>query len=184
MIEYNSLFLFWSAQPGAAKALELAEDQLEEALIRAMNVERDSEHDTWDSADGDDEENETNHYVDKDNTADRLKSATADNVAQEIHHSTETPAHFSRIDLCKSKQEIIDKFPQFKHAHCLTVTLKAGEMLYLPAGWFHEVRSDSSLIDGYHMAFNYWFHPPDGQSYDTPYTSPFWNWDWQKRKQN
>jgi hypothetical protein len=53
----------------------------------------------------------------------------------------------------------------------LIVHLKAGEALYLPASWWHEVTSFGSCdIDGdgaadkgdnVHMAFNYWFHPPD-----------------------
>lgn len=45
----------------------------------------------------------------------------------------------------------------------LVVELKAGQMLYLPASWFHEVTSWASE-SGPHMAFNYWMHPPDGQS--------------------
>jgi hypothetical protein len=32
------------------------------------------------------------------------------------------------------------------------------------------------------VAFNYWFHPPDGPSYDAPYSSDFWNWDWRRRE--
>ena len=39
--------------------------------------------------------------------------------------------------------------------------LEAGQMLYLPCGWFHEVRSYGSSKEGGHLALNYWFHPPD-----------------------
>ena len=39
--------------------------------------------------------------------------------------------------------------------------LHAGEMLYLPCGWFHEVRSYGNSKEGGHLALNYWFHPPD-----------------------
>jgi Cupin-like domain len=43
--------------------------------------------------------------------------------------------------------------------------LVEGEMLYMPAGWFHEVtsqnRSQRGGDDGGHLALNYWFHPPD-----------------------
>ena len=39
--------------------------------------------------------------------------------------------------------------------------LKAGEQLYLPCGWFHEVRSYGDSAEGGHLALNYWFHPPD-----------------------
>eukprot|EP01033_Poteriospumella_lacustris_P013655 gene13655-9782_t len=47
-----------------------------------------------------------------------------------------------------------------------------GEMLFIPAGWFHEVKSQGS--EG-HIAFNYWFHPPDQlDNFDKPYSSDFW----------
>jgi len=50
----------------------------------------------------------------------------------------------------------------------IIVELSAGEMLYLPASWWHEVTSYGSEKDGKqgggkgdtHIAFNYWFHPP------------------------
>ncbi|PKI84213.1 hypothetical protein MVES1_001487 [Malassezia vespertilionis] len=50
----------------------------------------------------------------------------------------------------------------------LVVELKAGQMLYLPASWFHEVTSAATDKDR-HMAFNYWMHPPDGDSFAQPY---------------
>ncbi|PWN33342.1 uncharacterized protein FA14DRAFT_179996 [Meira miltonrushii] len=44
------------------------------------------------------------------------------------------------------------------------IHLKPGQMLYLPASWYHEVTSycDPNEKDGnnVHMALNYWFHPP------------------------
>ena len=43
----------------------------------------------------------------------------------------------------------------------LECELKAGEQLYLPCGWFHEVRSYGECAEGGHLALNYWFHPPD-----------------------
>ncbi len=49
----------------------------------------------------------------------------------------------------------------------------AGQMLYLPCGWFHEVTSYGKE----HMAFNYWWHPPDNLSrhgFLKPYTSDYW----------
>lgn len=78
------------------------------------------------------------------------------------------------------------------------VTLSAGEMLYLPAGWYHEVRSSGSTATqqtdesgkDVHMAFNYWFHPPDNcanekretvTGFTHPYSSDFWMLDWQQR---
>ncbi|KAI5198904.1 Clavaminate synthase-like protein [Aureobasidium subglaciale] len=52
------------------------------------------------------------------------------------------------------------------------VDLKAGDMLYLPTSWFHEVTSFSDESDdNIHIALNYWFHPPDGSSgkFEHPY---------------
>jgi hypothetical protein len=48
------------------------------------------------------------------------------------------------------------------------------------SGWFHEVRSSSNGSEG-HLAFNYWFHPPDGDSFEKPYATDFWPDDWKKR---
>lgn len=44
----------------------------------------------------------------------------------------------------------------------IIVELSAGEMLYLPASWWHEVTSYGSNTGKgeTHIAFNYWFHPP------------------------
>jgi quercetin dioxygenase-like cupin family protein len=62
----------------------------------------------------------------------------------------------------------------------MEVTIKAGEMLFIPAGWFHEVRSTGGGKVG-HLALNYWFHPPDGSTFEKPYTSDFWVNDWKRR---
>ena len=54
-------------------------------------------------------------------------------------------------------------------------------MLYLPAGWYHEVISfNGEKVEGeasYHMAINYWLHPPcTGPQYTRamPYPDNFW----------
>ncbi|KAG9043358.1 hypothetical protein FS837_009701 [Tulasnella sp. UAMH 9824] len=50
------------------------------------------------------------------------------------------------------------------------VNLSAGEMLYLPASWWHEVTSTSQSAPDVHMAFNYWFHPPNAlDTFALPY---------------
>eukprot|EP00457_Paulinella_chromatophora_P005772 gb/GEZN01005789.1/.p1 GENE.gb/GEZN01005789.1/~~gb/GEZN01005789.1/.p1 ORF type:complete len:559 (-),score=100.58 gb/GEZN01005789.1/:76-1728(-) len=80
--------------------------------------------------------------------------------------------------------------------------LKRGQLLYLPAGWFHEVTSigdatgassspaASADLQG-HFALNYWFHPPDNlfsvSSRSTapapasPYQGDHWQRVWQNR---
>ena len=60
---------------------------------------------------------------------------------------------FSRVDY-----ERLERFPLFKDATPMEFTVRQGQALYLPAGWFHDVSSAESG-EG-HVAFNYWFHPP------------------------
>ncbi|KAL8432594.1 hypothetical protein Efla_002826 [Eimeria flavescens] len=69
-----------------------------------------------------------------------------------------------------------------------SVWLEEGDVLYLPAGWFHEVvsysprrkqgiaGSDASSVNAnVHLAFNIWLHPPGWQgSFDEPYPDQFW----------
>ena len=45
-----------------------------------------------------------------------------------------------------------DLYPQFKHAQPVQCTVKAGDVLYLPALWFHHVRQTDWTI-----AVNYWY---------------------------
>ncbi|KAI0820526.1 Clavaminate synthase-like protein [Trametes gibbosa] len=60
------------------------------------------------------------------------------------------------------------------------VELTEGEMLYLPASWWHEVTSTST--GDVHMAFNYWFYPPDAlDSFDAPYRDTQ-VWDYLRKK--
>jgi len=77
------------------------------------------------------------------------------------------------------------KFPNFKDAelHRMEVTVHAGQMLYLPAGWFHEVFSSNDGNASGHCAFNLWFHPPDNLGdFQKPYVSDFWRQDMESRK--
>jgi hypothetical protein len=105
----------------------------------------------------------------------------------------------------------------FLRASCVRVILLI-QVLYLPAGWFHEVfssaalpettarvpasangaidllpsapsplsssSSSSSSSSAAHRAFNYWFHPPDGHTFEAPYTSGFWERDFCQRPES
>lgn len=76
-------------------------------------------------------------------------------------------------------------FPLLAAARLAECDLQAGDMLYLPAGWFHEVSSS-----GAHCALNYWYHPPPGAdaqrtgsfSFECPYgkAQAFWEREWGK----
>jgi len=64
-----------------------------------------------------------------------------------------------------------ESHPLLEGASLSSFTLEAGQMLYMPAGWFHEVSSSGS-----HCAINYWFHPP-------PYSATaksFWEREWER----
>ena len=97
--------------------------------------------------------------------------------------TSSTPSNFSRVDTSRSDADLQADFPLYVEAksRAIHITLKAGQMLYLPAGWFHEVHSQGSAESGGHLAFNYWFHPPDNHDYAKPYTSDFWARDFEER---
>jgi hypothetical protein len=65
------------------------------------------------------------------------------------------------------------------HSSCFeTITISAGDLFFLPTGWFHEVQSHGGL----HMALNYWTHPIDVDGcFERPYNSKFWERDWESR---
>jgi Cupin-like domain len=91
-----------------------------------------------------------------------------------------------QIDLALAAATIAQRYPDFPGldaAH--EVTLTAGQMLYLPAGWFHEVTSSSGSSDAAHVAVNFWFHPPDnldpGSATSRPYLSGYWSDLWNER---
>jgi jumonji domain-containing protein 7 len=59
--------------------------------------------------------------------------------------------HFSFVDVDKPDY---DAFPRFREARPLRVTLRPGQMLFMPAFWWHHVKSESMSI-----SVNQWFHP-------------------------
>ena len=64
------------------------------------------------------------------------------------------------------------KYPLFKRAQSVDATLKAGEILYLPMGWFHHIKSN----EGKNIAVNYWYEPDSTSFYHTlnVLTNLFW----------
>ncbi len=60
--------------------------------------------------------------------------------------------HFSQVDT-----ELVDtrRFPEFRNARPHRVEVHAGDLFFMPAGWFHEVQSR-----GRHIAINFWSDPP------------------------
>jgi hypothetical protein len=93
------------------------------------------------------------------------------------------PNSFSRIDAKNTKEN-----QDFRKCEEVVVDLSSGDVLYLPAGFFHSVTSfsnnknegspankNASTFSGLrpHMALNYWYHPPDClDSFESPYSHP------------
>lgn len=72
-------------------------------------------------------------------------------------------------------------FPNLaKASEPYVVELSAGQMLYLPASWWHEVTSSSDGEADVHMALNWWFYPPDADSFEEPYEDKA-VWDYLRR---
>lgn len=69
-------------------------------------------------------------------------------------------------------------YPGFLSLHKTEVWLDAGDMLYLPSGWFHEVTSVAS--EHGHIALNWWFMPPVTHNSDSPYADSYWPADFEK----
>jgi hypothetical protein len=112
------------------------------------------------------------------------------------------PDSFSKINFNLPANELRARFPDFPGVEAaLEVEIQAGQSLYLPAGWFHEVTSYSGVAaaggDGeeeeeeeqpaFHLALNYWTHPPDipdssEKGFQKPYSSEYWPELWNQRR--
>lgn len=137
------------------------DDEEEVVLGNGFDYKSDGEDD-----DDDDDFEENNE---KDDFDDMVGKDNGDDEEEE------RPNSFSRIDLSKSDNDT--SFPLFKNCREATVELKAGQCLYLPAGWFHEVTSfgGDKTTGRTHMALNYWYHPPDAlDNYESPYKYRYW----------
>ncbi len=127
------------------------------------------------------------------------KSSEEDHIDedQDFRHDDEenesmqsnTPPSFSMVDISLPIASIQERFPNFPHESFVECIVSAGETLYLPAGWFHEVTSmnDTQGKEPGHLAINYWLHPPDNiragdRGFFHPYKTGFWNDMWSSGK--
>jgi len=90
--------------------------------------------------------------------------------------TTTDPPSFSTLDPATDAA----KLPMHRAA---TVTLRPGDALFLPAGWFHSVvsRSGAGGADArLHAAVSWWFHPPDvaERGRERAYTGDHWGALW------
>lgn len=162
---------------GAEERLAAAEARLDEALEAVLDAEI-----SGDEGDDDfeDEEEEGKGREDEGEGEKEVEEMEGGERGEEAERKG-PPPNFSRV-VTTAKPVDDAAFPYFKEAIGGNCEVGEGEMLYLPAGWFHEVTSRSGKADEGHMAFNYWFHPPDSQEFARPYSSEFWPSDWEARQ--
>ncbi|EGZ24385.1 hypothetical protein PHYSODRAFT_539491 [Phytophthora sojae] len=194
-----------AGEPGAEARLEAAEERLEKAMFRVLQAdnsdgEGDEEYEDGafhfedSEAEGDDESE--NGELDElaldpeEEEEKKMKKAEKRDVGQtEITY----PVSFSQVDTFRlrgseeERKELYKEFPKFSEAKAAFCDLEVGDMLFLPASWFHEVESFGSAQGNGHLALNYWYQPPDQltpEKFTSPYSSPFWERDWEQRFAN
>ncbi|CAI5733873.1 unnamed protein product [Hyaloperonospora brassicae] len=193
-----------AGEAGAEARREAAEERLEKALFGMLQAHASDDEDDEEfengafsfeesDAEGNDDESEESGELDEvaaDPPSDEKESKN--NAKRDVCEKDVTyPVSFSRVDTFQlrdgkqAQQELLQAdFPKFCQAKCASCDLEAGEILYLPASWFHEVESFGSAQGNGHLALNYWFHPPDqlsAEHFASPYSSPFWQRDWEQR---
>ncbi|CAH1256690.1 JMJD7 [Branchiostoma lanceolatum] len=62
----------------------------------------------------------------------------------------------SPVDILKPN---FKRFPKFAEAVPLNCTIDEGEVLYMPAHWWHEVQSYPSSTQHRNLAINFWYEP-------------------------
>jgi len=129
-------------------------------------------------------------------------AAAVKEVLSKVGGTAGEPDSFSKINLNLPAKQLHAQFPDFPGVEAaVEVEISAGQSLYLPAGWFHEVTSYSGGGGGgggggeeeqeeepaFHLALNYWTHPPDvsdssSKGFKKPYASEYWPELWNQRK--
>ena len=89
------------------------------------------------------------------------------------------PPHFSRMQSRVQGLASPASWPLFREARMLTAEVGAGDALFLPCGWWHEVSSQGADASDTHLAVNWWFAPPDAARFEAPYSSDLWARDWE-----
>eukprot|EP00804_Cyclotella_cryptica_P021640 CCRYP_020650-RA/>CCRYP_020650-RA protein AED:0.36 eAED:0.36 QI:607/1/1/1/0/0.5/2/146/433 len=123
---------------GAMEELEEAEEELERAMEALIDAEVDED---------DDEEEE----AEEDEACDGV------NGCRLVDKTVKNPNNFSKVpvemleDVTKFQQE----YPDLQKTTMAYCDINPGEMLYLPASWFHEVTSYSGEKGAHHIALNY-----------------------------
>jgi hypothetical protein len=169
---------------------EKLENELENILQQQLDLEVDDEEgrngDDSSQEDKDEEFQGLNFGIDQGDTE---PSTPAESKGASHQISKQSPPSVKKeqiLNFCQFDSYEAEK----KGIPILEVQLKAGDVFYLPAGWYHEVlssgaKSDDSTLNSatnkndwhpdVHMAMNYWYFPPNtDSSLDKPYHDDFW----------
>jgi hypothetical protein len=155
-----------SGEAAALAALEEAEASLDEAMDEAMRASEACERAV--------------KAAKRREEGQAASAARAGGGGCSEAQQAEPPPSFSRIENLATEiaRAPSTSYPLLAAASLAECDLEAGDMLYLPAGWFHEVSSQ-----GAHCAINYWCHPPDDMagSFERPYSAQaFWEREWRR----
>lgn len=170
--------LFGEAESGSEFGdVEEGEAELEKLLALSRGELEDED----DGGIGDDDDGEPQSFSRIQPQALHAYFNVADDPCKQSSSNGTRSKKSKRKDQCKTIQG--DGLRPFKGCpEPIEVFLKPGEMLYLPASWYHEVTSSASPFFGQsgtyegktkakeeapvHMALNYWFHPPDALTFE------------------
>jgi hypothetical protein len=150
---------------------ESEDDEEEITLGKGFDYQSSDEDDDFDEGTHDDFDEGTHDDFDKIMGSENDTGASGEPTSEV---EQERPNSFSRIDPIA----VNDKdYPLFARCNEYVVDLKAGDSLFLPAGWFHCVTSfgaekgdEDDKKGSIHLALNYWYHPPDQlQLFEKPY---------------
>lgn len=81
-----------------------------------------------------------------------------------IHYAPEQRARQPHFSLVNTQRVDPGRFPRYRQTRPASATIEPGDLLFLPAGWFHEVRSE-----GAHIAINFWADPPSSEQVSPDY---------------
>ena len=146
-------------KPGAHAQVEQAEELLEAAMDAVIDAEMC----------GDEDENDSGGYDEEHGFG---------NEKRLVDKTVKNPNNFSKVEpnLLNDEAKLKESYPDILSANAPFCNVASGQILYLPASWFHEVTSFGTSV-----ALNYWFHPPDGDKFDSPYSTDFWPNDYRDR---
>ncbi|MES1915290.1 MAG: hypothetical protein MHM6MM_007261 [Cercozoa sp. M6MM] len=97
------------------------------------------------------------------------------------------PPNFSLLNLRQmSTEEVAQRSPHLRTQTTeIVFSLEPGDMLYLPASWFHDVTSsDQNDNTRGHAALNYWMYPPTTREFDKPYACDYWPSKWRRTERD